>query len=278
MGKTDSAYIDLLKKVLSDYHHLNMPEYRPLYPEPKMQIKLLRLFDKLLRSGNYAICSINEVSKDTLMNGTGRTVYADTMIGMKRLDNIEYCIKDIIKNNVEGDFIELGVWRGGAVILMRALLKEMNITDRSIWVADSFNGLPPPNPSKYPADKGDRHSKYDELSISEDDVKHNFEKYGLLDEQVKFLKGWFKDTLPVAPIKKLALLRLDGDMYESTMDGLVHLYPKLSKGGYIIIDDWGALPACRKAVEDYRNQHSITEEIITIDWTGVYWKKTNEIK
>jgi len=106
-------------------------------------------------------------------------------------------------------------------------------------------------------------------------VKNNFSKYGLLDDNVKFLKGWFKDTLPVAPINKLALLRLDGDMYESTMDGLVNLYPKLSKGGYIIVDDWGAVEGCKLAVLDYRKKHGITEEIITIDWTGVYWKKEN---
>lgn len=275
MENSDSTYIELLKKVLSDYHHANMTEYRPLFADPGIQTTLLRWPDKLFRLMNYAICSVNKITEEKLKNGRGRPVYADTMIGMKRLNNIEYCIKDIIKNSVEGDFIELGVWRGGAVILMRALLKEMNIADRDVWVADSFAGLPPPNPGKYPADKGDKHSKYAELAISEEEVKHNFEKYGLLDEKVKFLKGWFRDTLPTAPINKLALLRLDGDMYESTMDGLVNLYPKLSKGGYIIVDDWGAVPACKKAVEDYRNKYSITEEIIPIDWTGVFWKKMN---
>jgi O-methyltransferase len=208
-------------------------------------------------------------------NGTGRPVYAETMVGMKRLNNIEFCIKNVIKNDVPGDFIELGVWRGGSVILMRALLKEMNIRDRNVWVADSFAGLPPPNEAMYPADRGDKLSQFGELAISEEQVKRNFEKYGLLDDKVKFLKGWFKDTLPGAPIQKLALLRLDGDMYESTMDGLVNLYPKLSAGGYNIIADWGAIPACKKAVEDYRRQYHIDEEIMEIDWTGVFWKKVN---
>ncbi|HTB32155.1 MAG TPA: TylF/MycF/NovP-related O-methyltransferase [Bacteroidia bacterium] len=274
MEKTDSAYIELLKKVLIDYHHVNSTEYRPLYPVPGIQIRFFKLLDKILRTFNYAVCNVYVNSEEAMMNGTGRPVYADTMVGMKRLNNVEYCIREAIKNNVEGDLIELGVWRGGTVILMRALLKELGSTDRIVWVADSFNGLPPPNPDKYPADKGDKFSKYGELAIPEKDVIHNFEKYGLLDDQVKFLKGWFKDTLPVAPIKKLALLRLDGDMYESTMDGLVNLYPKLSIGGYIIIDDWGAVPSCKKAVEDYRKEHQITDEIIPIDWTGVYWKKT----
>jgi O-methyltransferase len=275
MEKSDSAYIELLKKVLCDYHHSNMPEYRPLYSSPVIRVKLLRLFDKVFRMFNYAICTVNENSEELRITGNVRPVYADTMIGMIRLNNIEYCIKDVINNNVEGDLIELGVWRGGAVILMRALLKEMNVTNRTVWVADSFKGLPPPNSAKYPADKGDKLSKFGELSVSEEMVKYNFEKYGLLDDKVKFLKGWFKDTLPAAPIKKLALLRLDGDMYESTMDGLINLYPRLSVGGYVIIDDWGAIPACKKAVEDYRSKYSINEEIITIDSTGVFWKKIN---
>jgi O-methyltransferase len=93
---------------------------------------------------------------------------------------------------------------------------------------------------------------------------------------VKFLVGWFKDTLPNTPIEKLALLRLDGDMYESTMDALTHLYSKLSIGGYIIIDDWGAVPACKNAVIDFRTKFNISEEIIPIDWSGVYWKKLRE--
>jgi O-methyltransferase len=86
-----------------------------------------------------------------------------------------------------------------------------------------------------------------ELAVSLEQVKANFDRYGLLDDQVRFLKGWFRDTLPVAPIERLAVLRLDGDMYESPMDTLVNLYPKLSEGGYVIVDDYGAIPACRQA-------------------------------
>jgi macrocin-O-methyltransferase TylF-like protien len=142
-----------------------------------------------------------------------------------------------------------------------------------VWVADSFEGLPKPNESKYPADKSDVFHTYDELKVSIDDVKNNFSKYNLLDGQVKFLKGWFSDTLPKASINKLSVLRLDGDMYESTMDALVNLYPKLSVGGYIIIDDYSWVEACKKAVTDYRRGHSIDEEIVEIDWTAVYWQK-----
>ena len=105
-------------------------------------------------------------------------------------------------------------------------------------------------------------------------MKYNFKKYDLLDEQVRFIKGWFKDSLPSAPIERLALLRLDGDMYESTMDALVHLYPRLSRGGYVIVDDFNTVKACRLAVEDFRTKHSIKDEMISIDSESIYWKKS----
>lgn len=111
--------------------------------------------------------------------------------------------------------------------------------------------------------------------MSVDEVKSNFSRYELLDEQVCFLKGWFRDTLPSAPIEQLAVIRLDGDMYESTMDALNNLYPKLSVGGYLIVDDYGTIPACAQAVTDYRHAHGITDEIHVIDWTGVYWKRSS---
>jgi len=106
-------------------------------------------------------------------------------------------------------------------------------------------------------------------------VERNFAKYGLLDDRVIFLQGWFRDTLPTAPIGKLAILRLDGDMYGSTMDALENLYPKLSPGGFCIIDDFFLGP-CRLAVEEYRLAHGIDEEIRIIDSCSAYWRKTVE--
>jgi spermidine synthase len=201
----------------------------------------------------------------------------ETMIGYKRLTNLEFCIIDTINNQIEGDLIETGVWRGGSCIFMRALLKDLGVLDKKVWLADSFSGLPEPNVIVYPQDKDLNLHLFNELAISLEEVKNNFAKYNLLDDQVKFLKGWFKDTMPVAPIEKLSVLRLDGDLYESTIDVLLYLYPKLSIGGYCIIDDWGAIDACRNAVEDYRKVFGCNEPIQTIDWTGVYWKKEQEV-
>ena len=206
-------------------------------------------------------------------NGHDWPSIAHTMIGEKRLRNICYCVKEVLENNIPGDLIETGVWRGGATILMRAILQAYGDRARKVWVADSFAGLPAPNPSQYPVDAGDLLHTYAYLAVPLEEVQANFSKYGLLDTQVVFLKGLFSKTLPSAPIDKISVLRLDGDLYESTMDALVNLYPKLSAGGYLIIDDYGAVNGCRVAVTDYREKYQLKEEMIPIDWTGVFWKK-----
>ena len=205
-----------------------------------------------------------------------RSTFSHTMIGDKRLSSLRKMCEQVIQNNIPGDFIETGVWRGGACILMRAVLKAHDDTKRIVWCADSFEGLPKPNLKKYPKDSGiagELH-KFEYLSVSLEKVESHFSKYGLLDNQVRFLKGWFKDTLPQAPIEKLAILRLDGDMYESTIQALDALYDKLSTGGFLIVDDFGVIIECHKAIYDFRQAHSITDEIQIIDSSGIYWKKS----
>jgi O-methyltransferase len=199
---------------------------------------------------------------------------APTMIGQSRLHNLRELAATAINQNIPGDFIETGVWRGGACIMMRAVLKAFDDTSRRVFVADSFEGLPKPNAELYPADTGDRHYQFPQLAVSLENVQANFAKYRLLDAQVVFLKGWFKDTLPGAPIAQLAILRLDGDLYESTMDALHALYHKVSPGGFVIVDDYGAVPACKRAIHDFRTARNISDPMITIDHDGVYWRKT----
>lgn len=197
---------------------------------------------------------------------------AHTMIGVKRMHNLQFCVEDVLARDVPGDFIETGVWRGGSCIFMRGILQAYGVTDRRVWVADSFAGLPEPDGTQYPEDADSTFHLFPQLAIPMETVQDNFRRYGLLDDQVVMLKGWFRDTLPKAPIEKLAILRLDGDMYESTMDALTSLYDKVSDGGYIIVDDY-SIPSCRQAIKDFRDAHKITDLIEVIDWTGVYWQK-----
>ncbi|MEA2647490.1 MAG: O-methyltransferase [Chloroflexota bacterium] len=206
----------------------------------------------------------------------GRTwpAEAETMIGLARLDNLQACIETIIRDEIPGDLLEAGVWRGGATILMRGALAAYGDQQRSVWAADSFAGLPKPRPDEYQEDAGDQQWALSELAVALDEVKRNFDRYGLLDDRVKFLPGWFHKTLPNAPIESLSLLRLDGDMYESTIVTLEALYPRLSPGGFVIVDDYGALLPCRAAVDDYRRAHDVDEPIQQIDWSGIFWRRS----
>jgi surfactin synthase thioesterase subunit len=199
---------------------------------------------------------------------------AHTMIGLRRLDNIQHCVEQILRDRVPGDFIETGVWRGGACIFLRALLRAYEVPGRRVWCADSFQGMPEVPEGGHPGDIVLATHKFnDVMGVSLDAVKKNFETYGLLDDQVRFLPGWFCDTLPTAPIRELALMRLDGDLYESTTDALVNLYPKLSPGGFVIIDDY-LIDVCKQAVHDFRRQHGIDDEIKDIDGYGAYWRRS----
>ena len=157
---------------------------------------------------------------------------------------------------------------------MRGLLAAYNASDRKVIIADPFEGLPPPDGARFPADAGDRHHKFQQLAIPLKSVQAHFAAYGLLDDRVEFLKGWFSDTLPTLTNRHFALIRLDGDMYQSTIEALDNLYDQLSPGGFVIIDDYGAVRACRAAVDDFRGSRNINKSIEKVDWTGAWWRKT----
>jgi O-methyltransferase len=268
-----SLYLDLLKKTLVDFHNIGSYELHPLpIVNANWKTGILYPLDKLLRKRNFTISKLIYVREEDRLNGYDWPAQAKTMIGLNRLNNIESCIHSILTENIPGDFLEAGVWRGGATILMRAILKEQKITSRKVWLADSFQGLPKPDTAKYNADRESTLYREKILSVGIDEVKKNFMNYGLLDEQVMFLPGWFKNTLPDAPVKQLSLLRIDADMYESTIQVLENLYPKLSPGGYVIVDDYNAFPNCKQAVDDYRNSNQVNEPIVEIDKEAIYWR------
>ena len=273
--KSDDAardlYLDLLKKNLTrtlaaDAYHVIVPPrgtvlwvlFQPFrWFFNRRDLRLVQRFDPQIRNG-----------------GGDWPVDAETMIGLRRLDNIHACAADVITRGVPGDLMETGVWRGGATIFMRGVLKAYGITDRSVWVADSFAGLPKPSADAPRSDHDERLWAFTQLAVSLDEVKANFDRYGLLDDQVSFLRGFFADTLPSAPVDRLAVLRLDGDLYESTRDALVNLYPKVSPGGYVIVDDYHSVPACRTAVDEYRAGAGSHEPLQRVDETCVFWQRS----
>jgi len=263
-------YLELLKRSLTGM--VSGHEFESVVPATEWKRRVIGALSKVL--GRRGIELVRHVPVDVAKREQGLDwpAHAVSMIGMRRMDNLQECIVDALRRGVPGDLMETGVWRGGATILMRAVLKAYGDTERSVWVADSFQGLPKPDAATYPVDTDDPHHTFENLVVGLEEVRANFARYDLLDEQVRFLPGWFRDTLPTAPVSRLAVLRLDGDMYESTMVALRSLYPKVSPGGWVIIDDY-ALKGCRAAVDDFVAENHLTPTFETVDWTGLYWRK-----
>jgi O-methyltransferase len=265
-----SAWLQLLKKTLVRY---------PLDPaelelgreltemEPPLRTEIERWIDLNQRrrfdeSGDFTV----------RLEGKDWPATAETMMGLTRMDHMLTCLLDVLRRKVPGDLAEIGVWRGGVGILMRAVLRAMGDSRRKVWLADSFQGHPHPDPRQYPADRDDPHRTFGELVVSQDTVRQNFDRYGLGDDQVCYLTGWYRDTLPAAPIDRLAVLHLDCDMYESNILALRNLHSKVSPGGYVIVDDYGAIAGCRQAVDDFRREQGINIELQRVDWTAVCWQ------
>jgi hypothetical protein len=262
----DRLYLELLKKTLIG--SLAPIRTCPVKGTTPFRRALYRPVESMLASRGLRL--VREVPESTRW---GLTDAALTLLSMERLENIQTCVENVLRDGVPGDLMETGVWRGGATILMRALLKIHGVTDRRVWLADSFRGLPPPDAEAYPKDRGDIHHMLEYHEVSMESVQANFAKFGLLDDQVRFLKGWFKDTLPSAPVERLAVLRLDGDMYQSTMESLQALYARVSVGGYVIVDDYGDKPGCQVAIRDFRREHGITEPLQPVHDVAVFWQR-----
>jgi len=267
---SEELYLDLLKKILTRALIASEVERHTILPVgPKS-----RLVHGLNRSaaGRFEVVRLVRTTAENYLESgheaASRMESAETMLGLRQLEHMEQCIVDVLREGVPGDLLEAGVWRGGMTIFMRGVLRAYGATDRLVWVADSFAGLPQPDTGQeYDAwQKGD-------MAVPLESVQENFERYGLLDHQVQFLKGFFSETLPKAPVQQLAILRVDADLYSSTLDVLNHLYPRLAPGGFAIFDDYQNLPDCKRAINEFRAANNIREQIRKIDERAVYWRR-----
>lgn len=254
-----ALYFDLCKRILTDS-----------ISDENIKNAFFKNFDSLKESEIKE--ALKEKPTKSRLIGHDSPKNAYTMIGLMRMENLQYCVESVLKNNTEGDLIECGVWRGGACIFMKLILDKYDNHSKKIICADSFEGLPPPNIEKFPDDNGTKLHEEEYLKVGLEDVKNNFRKFGALDDNVIFIKGFFENTLKDAPITSLSVLRLDGDMYGSTWQILENMYPKLITDGFCIVDDYFLEP-CKKAIENYRNKENITQLKIPIDYASIYWKK-----
>ncbi|KAK3244270.1 hypothetical protein CYMTET_46112 [Cymbomonas tetramitiformis] len=311
-------YLDIVKRSL-----LNI-----IYYEQSYQLNLTRC----IAAGRVDPQLVpNGFSLEDRVMGQDLSAVTLTMVGAKRLENIQFCVEEAVRCGIPGDLVETGCAAGGSVIFMRAILRALNDTERRVWCCDTFCDEPKKGgntvgkvvgqlfilpliqaicsiPSmfwrrkvfnffmkvqkSFPQETDNAHTSEDTVrsfiffvqnalslpapsvptrGTTLEQVKSHFARFGLLDEQVVFLQGFFSDTLPSSPIERISVLRLDGDLYSSTMDALISLYPKLSSGGFCIVDDYYAFEECRRAIDEYRKENNITAELVRIDNQSVYW-------
>ena len=211
--------------------------------------------------------------------------YGYTMIGMHRLASLRAQLERVMGVSgsnapvVPGDMLECGVWRGGASIFATGVLVAWNDTTRQVHLCDSFHGLPVATTA---ADSNIWQAMH-YLEVSMDTVKSHFARFYLLDEsRVKFYRGYFQFSLPhvrrqfLDNERRLAVLRLDGDMWESTMDELFNLYELLNVGGVVLIDDWKHVPECKAAIETFMQMHHFNETVV-VDNDVAYWIKEVQV-
>jgi hypothetical protein len=207
-----------------------------------------------------------------------------SMAGKRRLDNFALTVADAIANRVPGDIIETGSWRGGASFVAARVIDIMEPGKRIVFLCDSFKGIPAP-PSDRVYNEEDHNANFPVFSeaVSTQKLRVDAEHFGLKKDAFRVVEGYFNETLPALlhsqPSIQFSVLRLDGDTYFSTMDALRYLYPRLSPGGFVIIDDFIDWAGCRQAVDDYRAKQGVQDPIVLVPHRqgeilrGAYWRK-----
>jgi hypothetical protein len=228
-------------------------------------------------SGDRRVFSRDLTGADQLQwRAAGRDwpLNALTMTGLLRLDDLQSCVETVIADEVPGDLIEAGAWRGGSSILMRATLNSLGARDRTVWVADSFSGFPVPEADGDQADieLEAEMEGLDYLAPNLEQVQGHFDRFACLDG-VRFVPGFFEETMAGLGAERWSVIRLDGDTYKATRLTLEALYPNLEVGGFVILDDYHFLDGCRRATDDFRRAHGISEPIERVDYNAGRWRR-----
>jgi O-methyltransferase len=264
-----------------------LTRYRACAPDTRVtstgtQAKYLKLMEMALtgslhdetgRCNGFKDCNITQLlpyDPELRRIGNDWPPFGHTMVGHLRLQNIKNLIDEIVVKRVPGDFAELGVWRGGSCIYAKAVFNVHEQHNRRVYVFDAFDSL-----RNYGIS-----AKY--LSTSEATVRHNFNKYGVLDDRVVFIKGLFKTSVPdfrrSHSQTKIAVLRLDGNFYDSHQDALYYLYELVPVGGYVIFDDIRSHPAVQQSWTDFQQDQGFSETLINVDNHAAYFMKTKKVK
>jgi hypothetical protein len=201
-----------------------------------------------------------------------------TMTSRERMYAVWQAVNHVTRAGIPGDVVECGVWRGGSTMLAALTLAARGDADRRLWLYDTFEGMPEPGPLDGPGGYGEdplaewtRHQAGDhnEWCYSPlDEVRSNMRATGLPEKRFEFVRGKVEDTIPDAVPDRIAILRLDTDWYESTLHELEHLYPRLSPGGVLLIDDYGHWEGARRAVDEYFARQGVPILLTRVDYSG----------
>lgn len=206
------------------------------------------------------------------------SVQAVTMTSPERIFALITAVVYVCENGIGGDFVECGVWKGGSSAAIAKTLAHLKVTDRTLWMYDTFDGMSQPTEADVDFLGQTADQLLDRQDIAEStsvwcrsplgEVKATMRATGYPMDQINFVQGRVEETLPRRSPERLALLRLDTDWYESTKCELEILFPKMSPGGVLIIDDYGHWQGCRKAVDEYFAQQGVSMLLNRIDYTG----------
>lgn len=235
---------------------------------------LLRILSKI--SDFKLVPKEEKVSKD--MDPRFNQIYLSckdySMTSLDRMYSLFKSVIYIVENDIQGDFVECGVWRGGSSMVIAKTLKMLNKQDRKIYLYDTFEGMPEPSLKDTKIRNSEDPKKIWETekkkggwcAVSLEEVRKNLQTTNYTSENLIFIKGMVEDTIPKTSPEKIALLRLDTDFYNSTYHEFVNLYPKLEKGGVLIIDDYGSWKGSREATDQYfleKNLHPLLHRVDT---------------
>jgi hypothetical protein len=200
-----------------------------------------------------------------------------TMTSLERLVAVCMAVEHVVRNDVQGAFVECGVWRGGSSMAAALTYRQLGREDVDFFLFDTFSGMPKPSKEDILRSTGekaghllatcDRKSRIWAYS-PEEDARRNLESTGYPANHLHFVKGLVEETIPAYAPEQISILRLDTDWYESTKHELVHLFPRLSRNGILILDDYGHWEGARKAVDEYFLAHNLKPFLCRIDYTG----------
>lgn len=209
---------------------------------------------------------------------TYRKVSSYTMTSPERIFSLCDAIRYIHDNNIEGHIVECGVWKGGSMMAIADTLLKLGENTRDLHLFDTFDGMAPPSENDVDVSGVTAESLLESSDKEQEDsiwckagldiVKKAVESIGYPNNRIHYIQGLVEQTIPQHIPEKIALLRLDTDWYESTSHEMEHLFPRLAKGGILIIDDYGHWQGARKAVDEYIASHSVRLFLNRIDYTG----------